>query len=76
MRVVEILRLSFHFTRDDVLRRGGIARIAMDEDTSTFGRADGETTDAIFFMQELQLSLLLSPFGAALFLGAGVWLWK
>lgn len=74
MRLVEILSLSSHLTWNDILGGGSVARIAMNKDAATFGGADRETTNAVFFMQELQFSLLLAPLGASLFFATIVWL--
>lgn len=72
VRLVKVFGLPFDLSRHDVHRRGGVAGIAVDEDATALGRADREATDAILCMQELELSLLFSPFGAVLSFVAGV----
>lgn len=72
VRLVKLFGLPFDISRHDIHCRVGVAGIAVDEDAAALGRADREATDAVLCMQELELSLLLSPFGAVLSLITGV----
>lgn len=61
---------------DHVLSSRGVAWISSDKDAAALGWADGESTDAMFFLQLLEFSVLLSPLRTTLTLGTLVWLWE